>query len=193
MTTFRDAYNALPGDITAPNTRLPGCNADPCNRAGNGDGLLGAAATTIAGTGFGTSLVGTENRSFWVHLAATHLISGVSPAPAAVVAWGTDAPAGKIAGGFQAGLLNIATANGVPAINGHFLILKNNAVGGALQEAAGTSAISPLRAAQFDRKLDDGLPQTGDVIGVGTANCTAAAYAETIEQRDCNLLIRVQS
>lgn len=192
-TTFRDAYSALPGDMRNPGTRLPGCTAAPCNETtGDGNGLIGTAMTTAAPT-FGASLVGSENRRFWVHLAATHLISGVNPAPGTVVAWGTDAPAAKISGGFQVGLVNIAANGAVPAINGHFLLLKNDSLTGAAAGAAGTNAISPLRAAQFDRKLDDGLPQTGDVVGLGTTNCTGAAYAETIEQRDCNLLIRVQS
>lgn len=193
-TTFRDAYSALPGDITGPTTRLANCTASPCNVGGNGDGLI--AGTNGAGqiTSLAGSIANTatsENRQFWVHLAATHLISGVSPAPGAQVAWGTDQPAAKISGGFQVGLVNIS---GTPAINGHFLILKNNATTGNIQEAVGTAAVSPLRAAQFDRKLDDGLPETGDVIGVSASNsCTGTAYKETVEQRDCNLLIRVQS
>lgn len=200
-TTFRDAYNALPGDIRNPGGRLPGCTAAPCNVAGDGNGLIqtgtGATGSIVSLTNGAIAMPAsatatTENRNFWIHLAATHLISGVSPAPNAI-AWGTDQPAAKIAGGFQVGLVNIPAAGAVPAINGHFLILKNNAADGNINGGTGTSAISPLRAAQFDRKLDDGLPQTGDVVGVGSNNCTGAAYAETIEQRDCNLLIRVQS
>jgi len=199
-TTFRDAYNALPGDIRTPATRLPNCLAanTACSTGGNGNGLIqtgaGAAGSiTTLGAGAISTDAASENRQFWIHLAATHLISGVNPVPGAVVAWGTDQPAAKIAGGFQVGLVNIPTSGAVPAINGHFLILKNNAADGNINGGEGTSAISPLRAAQFDRKLDDGLPQTGDVVGVGTANCTGTAYAETVEQRDCNLLIRVQS
>lgn len=192
-TTFRDAYNALPGDIRSPATRLPSCTTAPCNVAGDGNGLIGSTQMTALNGTFGSDLSATENRRFWVHLAATHLISGVSPAPGTVVAWGTDQPAAKIAGGFQVGMVNIPAATGIPAINGHFLLLKNDATSGAASGAAGTNVISPLRAAQFDRKLDDGLPRTGDVVGLGTANCTGDAYQETVEQRDCNLLIRVQS
>ena len=39
-TTFRDTYNALPGDITTPQTKLPTCLALPCAAAGNGDGRI---------------------------------------------------------------------------------------------------------------------------------------------------------
>jgi type II secretory pathway pseudopilin PulG len=203
-TTFRDAYAALPGDIANPGTRLANCTAAPCNAAGNGDGLINAAAGGTAGVL--TSLTGTyqitqasENRNFWLHLATTHLISGVNPTSnSANGSWGNEFPAGKIAGGFHVAQVNIASVDANnPAINGIFLVLRNNATSGTVLEASGTAAISPLRAAQIDRKLDDGLPKTGDVVGVGSANCTGIGasftYGETSELRDCNLLIHVQN
>src|SRR5690349_8212917 len=46
--SFKDMYNALPGDITNAANRLPNCGAAPaaapCNQAGGGDGLIGAVA-----------------------------------------------------------------------------------------------------------------------------------------------------
>ena len=45
--TFKDTYAALPGDMTAPTTRLPNCGAAPCSVAGNGDGKL----ANVPGTG----------------------------------------------------------------------------------------------------------------------------------------------
>ncbi|HMD55271.1 MAG TPA: prepilin-type N-terminal cleavage/methylation domain-containing protein, partial [Phycisphaerae bacterium] len=42
-TTFKDTYNALPGDLGpagVPALRLPNCAAAPCSTAGNGDGQL---------------------------------------------------------------------------------------------------------------------------------------------------------
>jgi hypothetical protein len=71
-----------------------------------------------------------------------------------------------------------------------------------LSEGDGVSAISPNRASQIDRKLDDGLPNVGDVVGSGTVgvgtgcfnNTTnVGTYNESLEARNCNLLIRVQS
>ena len=199
-TTFRDAYSALPGDIVSPSTRLANCSTTPCSTTGDGNGLImtgGLSVTTKAGAYTVTS--GSENRNFWLHLATTHLISGVNPVASGTTAsWGNEYPAGKIAGGFHVALVNIPAATGVPAVNGHFLVLKNNATTGNIQEPAGQAAVSPLRAAQIDRKLDDGLPMTGDVLGIGTStNCTGTGtpigYGEISEQRDCNLLIRVQS
>ncbi len=80
-----------------------------------------------------------------------------------------------------------------PAISGLYLVLRNAAAAGNIGEGDGLSAVSPNRAAQIDRKLDDGLPDTGDVIGVGTTGCTGASYTETTETRNCNLLIHLQN
>ena len=40
LSTFRDKYSTLPGDMLSPNTRLRDCNAAPCNNPGNGDGRV---------------------------------------------------------------------------------------------------------------------------------------------------------
>jgi prepilin-type N-terminal cleavage/methylation domain-containing protein len=208
-TTFRDAYAALPGDIISPSTRLANCaTGTPCATAGNGNGLIdaftggGGIVTNLASGTYGFG-VGTENSNYWVDLATTHLISGVNPAAnSGTPSWGNEYPAGKIAGGFHVAQVNVAAVGTVPAINGLFLVLRNNANSGSLSsETTGLAAISPLRAAQIDRKLDDGVPNSGDVLGIGTANCTGVtvagqsglSYGETSELRDCDLLIRVQN
>lgn len=195
-TTFRDAYSALPGDINAPGTRLANCNTAPCSTPGDSNSVIGAPVTSKTGT---FSIVNTaENRTYWLHLAVARLISGVdasgSTGPTGP-AWGVEYPTAKIGGGFHIVYMDVV---GPPAVSGHFLVLGNAAGGGQMQEGAGVSAISPLRAAQIDRKMDDGLPQTGDVQGVGTSqNCTGTGtppvYGETSETKDCNLLIHVQS
>lgn len=203
-TAFRDAYSAMPGDMQVPNNRLPNCpTGSQCGTAGDGNGLLGPLATQVVvlRTGADNNAVNSEHRNFWLHMAVARLISGVDASgPATPVSWGIMFPAAKIAGGFHVASMNVP-ANGVitPAFSGLFLILRNAPAAGPILEGDGLSAISPIRAAQFDRKLDDGLPNTGDVIGVSSnaGGCVAAAagggYTETIEQRNCNLLIRVQS
>ncbi len=196
-TTFRDAYSALPGDMVNPGGRLANCNTAPCNSVASGgavgNSIIGESLTTKTGTYVSGSANTSENRLFWLHLAVARLISGVDASGASGPAWGTEYPAARLAGGFHVAYSNIPPSGSVPAVSGHFLVLRNNAGNYQVNEASGQSAISPLRAAQIDRKLDDGLPQTGDVIGVGTANCTGATYAETSEMRDCNLMIRVQN
>lgn len=189
-TTFRDAYAALPGDMSNAGTRLPNCGTGSVciSNPGNSDGLIGTVVTG-RGAADGNSLT-SENRMFWTHLATARLISGIDPTSAATAAiWGSQFPAAKIAGGFHIVQMNVAA----PVISGLYLALRNSAAAGNLQEGDGVSAVSPNRAAQIDRKLDDGLPDTGDVVGVGATGCTGAAYTETNESRNCNLLVHLQN
>lgn len=199
VTTFRDSYSALPGDIMRPGQRLANCTAAPCSTAGTSDNIVGTPATSTSGTYvFGPT---TENRRFWLHLAVARLISGVDASGSDDVSWGAMYPAARIGGGFHVVFMNVAAAGANPAVSGHFLVLRSNPNAGNIAEATGTAAISPLRAAQIDRKLDDGVPNTGDVLGVGSnTNCTGVSvsngplgYGEASEVRDCNLLIRVQN
>lgn len=188
VTTFRDQYSAMPGDIANPQTRLANCTVAPCSTTGNGNGIIGTPAANL--TGYTQTI---ENTNFWGHMAATHLISGVNPASAAVE-WGQSLPSAKIAGGFQVVHMAAAATANNPALSGPFVILVNNPAGTTFSGTSGVNAISPLRASQIDRKLDDGLPRSGDVIGLGAnADCTGPVYVETSEQKDCNLLIRIQN
>lgn len=194
-TTFRDSYGSIPGDIVNPGTRLPNCGANGgCNVAGDGNGLIGTAAqvvTTRAGND--NSALTNEHRRFWTHLATARLISGINPTSTnGTATWSDQFPTAKIAGGFHVTQMNVPAAGAVPAISGMFLVLRNAAAAGAIQEGNGVSAVSPSRAAQIDRKLDDGLPDTGDVIGVGATGCQGT-YTETLESRNCNLLIHLQN
>src|SRR5271166_4848058 len=44
VSTFKDTYASLPGDMTNPTVRLPNCAAGTaCGNAGNGDGQLANA------------------------------------------------------------------------------------------------------------------------------------------------------
>ena len=196
-TTFRDAYSALPGDLVNPGVRLANCTGigTACTTAGNGDSILGTSLTGKAANYASDNL--SENRRYWLHMAVARLISGVDASGDTTAAWGVMFPAAKIGGGFHVVYANIAAVAPAPAVSGHFLVLRNGAGGTAttaVQEGGGTSALSPLRAAQIDRKLDDGLPQTGDVVGIGSGTgCTGTTYTESSETRDCNLLIRVQN
>jgi hypothetical protein len=183
----------MPGDMANAGNRLANCTGT-CATAGDGNSIVGTALTSKTGTYAVAN--NNENRTFWLHLAVARLISGVDASGAQGPAWGVEYPAARIGGGFHVVFTAIPQAGAIPAVSGHYAVLRNSAGTGNVSEPAGASAISPLRAAQIDRKMDDGLPQTGDVVGVGTANCTGTgtppAYNETQEVRDCNLLIRVQ-
>lgn len=63
---------------------------------------------------------------------------------------------------------------------------------------SGQNAVTPLRAEQIDRKIDDGKPLTGTVQGVSVDNIcyssltTDAVYNSTVSSKDCGLAIQLQ-
>src|SRR5689334_17885827 len=40
VSTFKDTYAGLPGDLLSANTKVPNCAALPCNAGGDGNGRL---------------------------------------------------------------------------------------------------------------------------------------------------------
>lgn len=216
VTTFRDSYNAVPGDIANAEDRIPGC-VEACNAAavGAGDGIVGdigwatddyAAQVTAAMDGATPSTVEQETQLFWVHLLKADLIAGVTDAPirtaGGVFGWGESHPAARIGGGFVVGQGNGTTAPGAvtastsTGISGMVLVLQT-APGVDPAVTAGTQPMTPARAAQIDRRIDDGRPNSGYVHGYGlTASCYNDAndtrYAEAVTSKDCGLVMRIQ-
>lgn len=185
-TTFKDKYDALPGDMLAPGGRLANCTVAACNTPGNGDGRL---PTVAAGVGTAAIAAGTENARFFVQLAVADLIGGISNNGTA--AWGDIYPSAKIAGGFRP----IYSAGGVlgsngAAASGHYLTL-------VLAPAAdgGNTALTANQAARIDNKLDDSQPITGSVfVAAQGAGCSVAGiYDEDQAGTACDLLVRFQN
>ncbi|AEP09848.1 prepilin-type N-terminal cleavage/methylation domain-containing protein [Micavibrio aeruginosavorus] len=186
-TTFRDMYNAMPGDMLTPGTRLPNCTTvGACTSPGDGNGRLNSVPSAAPGT---------EAQRFFVHLAAADVFSGVNPA-GGNTAWGGLYPAAKIAGGFFPGYTTGATAadfvaNATSALGGHYLTLtlQPNAA-----PAAANGVISPNQAFRLDSKIDDGNGAAGGVRGYGTGcvNATGGVYDEQSPAKICGLHIRFQ-
>ena len=181
--TFRDMYDALPGDITNPGTRLVNCTAAPCNTAGNGNSVLTNAPGSVAN----------ENLSFWSHLNAADLLTGIDGS--ATTAWGFGVPATKVGGGLTVGYTaNGALTNGYgTGRGGHWLMLQG------VPGTAASTVLEPGQAARIDRKMDDGAPNTGSVISsgaaVGATSCSSAAgvYNEAANPDGaCALSTRIQ-
>lgn len=212
--SFQDTYQALPGDLLNASSRIPNCagncawqsagNGNDISQAYTGDGRIGKIFTNRAGTpGYSGTSFAYETTNFWIHLAKTHLISGVQTnAGTSVNAtnWETVYPNSKISGTFHIRYLNIAEESGIPGISGHFFLNLPGGLADSSQLARirgnpGASTISPRRIAQMDRKADDGLPQTGDILAIGTEDCEgesgANQYNEITESLDCNWLIRL--
>jgi len=176
--TFRDMYDALPGDINNPTIRLPNC-AGTCANAGDGNAQLENGPGSNAG----------ENLDFWAHLNAADLLSGVDNSGAAV--WGQGLPSAKAGGGFTVGYTNNGTLPNNPAgvgRGGHWLTIQG------VPSTPGAAALTASEAARMDRKMDDGSSSTGSVIASDGGNCEASAgvYNEAADVQDCGLNIRIQ-
>lgn len=214
-TTFRDSYGSLPGDMIGASNRLPGCTAT-CNPAaaasvmGAGNGIVGSV-TWSAGwgnqSGSFTTNPGNETILFWVHLLQADLISGISPAAASAapppVQWGITHPSAKINGGFLVGYADgLNPAPGAAAGNtnptGMMLALVNSPVDVLQSTTGGVQPLTPAKASQLDRKMDDGKPDSGFVQAWGKATSCfvtvagVVSYGENINRSDCGLLLRIQ-
>ncbi|QQG35683.1 MAG: prepilin-type N-terminal cleavage/methylation domain-containing protein [Micavibrio aeruginosavorus] len=194
MTTFRDSYNAVPGDLSNPTARLPNCAAAPCNQAGDGNNRVDDVSPGV------TQVTTNENATFWTHMAAADMIGGVSATSTDVAAWGGQIPSAETGGGFTvgyvAGAASIAAEAGNP-VAGHYLALQLEP-GTAIAAAAGL-ALTPAQAARIDRKLDDGVPGTGGTLAAGNSgatNCWTAGPPTVYNEGQvgilCSLYLRIQ-
>ncbi len=185
LSTFRDKYSVLPGDLRNPSTRLRDCTANPCADGGNGNGRVD---TPNLGSAPSNSSEGTIA---FVHMAAADLISGVdindNTNPPI---FGSALPAAKIGGGFWMGFTATGNATGVTGMRaGHYLVLNGiiSAVGGT------TGGLTASQAGQIDRKIDDGDPTSGSAYSTGTNCVESSEYNEDTENSSCSMYLRIQS
>lgn len=184
--TFKDMYAALPGDVRGPGNRLPNCTADNCTASGNGNGIIDA--------GFNAAPTG-EAATFFVHLSAADLLSGLNPAGDGG-AWNSLYPAATVSGGYHVGGVRAAAeltgaVATVGARSGTYLVLTQTA------GAAPAATLTPNQAFRIDAKLDDGVPGTGSTRsnggGEGGGGCASAtAYNESVPDAACFLYTRIQ-
>ena len=204
VTTFNDTYGFLPGDLPAADTRVPNCAS--CIATSNGDGIVsaGISAPAVAWDGKTTTMLSTpfttfEAASAFLELAGAGLMSGVTPnGGTAPALWGGAFPQAKVPGGLLLGYMNIA-ATGVPTAGTYVAIVQSTTT--AVSAVLDGNVLTPSQAAQIDRKIDDGVSSTGDVIGLGlAASChitpvaaaTPSGYLETSQTKDCSLVAKVQ-
>ncbi len=176
--TFRDMFNAVPGDMATATNRLAGCTVAPCAN-GNGDGRVSVAVGAALATG-------NEAGNFFLHMLYADLISGIDGTAGAT--YGQEFPAAPVGGGFTVG--HTSTGNGgFPALRpGHYLTINETTLA-----AGGTEGVlNGTQSARVDRKMDDGIGNTGSVQALGTTCLTAGAYDENVETALCSLAFRVQ-
>ncbi len=178
--TFKDMFDAVPGDMLTPATRLPNCLAAPCNAAGNGDNRLANAPFAA---------VGGEAPQFFVHLSAADLLGGVSTSlPAGQ--WGGIYPEANIEGGFIPGYWNGGLlGSNANAKRGHYLSM----VFAVAVPAGASNTLTPAQAFRLDNKIDDGAGNSGSVFDNGNACSAVGIYDEDNEAAICDLAIRFQS
>jgi prepilin-type N-terminal cleavage/methylation domain-containing protein len=220
-TTFRDTYNAIPGDMPAADTRIPNCancGFAAAAVATAGDGVVGAPAWTVvtpqAAANVGAATTATQAQEtilFWAELSQAGLLSGITSdgitntnAPT----FGSSLPSARLGGGWVVGNSNGAqTRNASAAVTGNttlsmaglVLMLTPNATTAA-PTGTGLGILTPTIAAQIDRKMDDGVPTSGfsQAYGLLTscfANVAAGnpgTYLESVTAKDCGMVFRIQ-
>lgn len=199
VSSFFLSYNALPGDIRSPSTRIPNCTSVPCSTAGDGNKFYHSSANCSAAPAAALWWVDDlrvgEQRNFWVHLTKAGLITGVSPDYTG--SWtgegGTEMPQGP-ASESLIGVGCYGNANGwgdnVNFVPANYYIIRGLSDSGFLM--TGSSAYF------IDQKMDDGKAQTGDVRPLGTttviipnANCISSnEYLLTSKTKGCNLMVK---
>jgi prepilin-type N-terminal cleavage/methylation domain-containing protein len=217
VTTFRDSYAAIPGDMVAASQRVPGCGAAvaACNHTsalGGGNGIVGANNWATGGwnpqmaapLNGGATTIANETQMFWTHLLLADLISGITNAPIRAggqLAWGESHPAAKIGGGYVVGFADGAPTVGSPAAAGTgpsgLVVMITQSISAVPVAVQGLQPMTAARAGQIDRRIDDGNPLTGYVQSYGvaaTCHGTVAAplYLESVTTKDCGLVMRIQ-
>lgn len=224
VSMFRKLYVAWPGDMTGANLRLPGCpgvNGVACNPVGPSDSrvgntawtsLWGAPGSTTTGGLTGGTDVDSERYLFWAHLTLANLIGGTRldglnnaiPFEFNVTSPSVSSGGGLIVGyGGTPGVRGLGSIQAGPGVSGLIAVQVNDPKL-ALQSTTGQLPLQPLRAAQIDRKMDDGAPNTGYVQAYGVTGscfCTTPTcpqvgfgvltYDERITSKDCGLIYRI--
>jgi len=210
LSTFRDTYNGFPGDLRTPQTRVRNCAALPCSDPGDGNGRIGDANNGTAGELFVTAVITDENFVAWIQMENAGVIAAVDGS--SDVEYGAGLPVSS----FDAGGYTIAyhrggdLFSGVDASSGHWLQLSAGDATNApvAADAATAGFIAASLAARVDRKMDNGIPNTGAVREVaddgnivadtscqvaGVAATDPDVYDEAANTRSCALLISLSN
>ncbi len=162
-----------------------------------------------------------ETYLFWTHLALADLIQGVtkqSITTATPYAFGMTHPITKIGGGFVVGYgdgVNLAPGNSGNNCgngnnngnngncrgigykgNGLVLALLPTPTSTPSTTTTDSQALMPGAAEQIDRKMDDGVSDSGDLLAFGdTASCfsttTVSGYVGNVKTKDCGLFFDI--
>lgn len=213
---FKEMYHALPGDMPDAGKFLTGCtgkNGADCNPHPDsaGDGIVGnldlskSWKAQISGqTHVPAASAMDETVLFWTHLLLANTIGGVTDASLKSTKYqsGITHPEAKLGGVFVA-----ATLDGLPfpkplspkstGIKGLAVIQVSDAAlrGEVELNDVGQQPLTPLRAAQIDRNIDDGRAGTGLVQAYGSPDCFGPGdlgYNESSKEKSCGLIFSIE-
>jgi type II secretory pathway pseudopilin PulG len=190
---FVATYASIPGDmVDATDNWAVAANGDGDGYIDNADATPGAPS---------------EPFQFWRQLqladALDIAVTGTNgPAATVDLQPGQNIPAGKITGsgwyvGFDASAVLGTGRMFDIAPPGNFMLF----AGATTSATIGASILTPTEAYNIDRKIDDGIPGQGDVIGFGwnntcstptsggaASNNYATQYQSTVETQQCALV-----
>lgn len=188
---FRNAYKALPGDMYRPQDRLPDCTTAPCNGGGNGDSAIGSPGYSTTDHAYAAT---SEQRAFWVQLARAKMLDTINPNYSGTPnVPGTDYPKTPMGGAYRA---YHADADGCHSTS----LCAGNVIRPSARLAVSAAAdllFTAGQAAKIDRKMDDGNPRAGDVIGLGNSDiCHMASNPDKYPEADktfrCNIVYHLR-
>lgn len=198
---FKDSTTAYPGDIRNQNF-VAGCTAANFCVAGNGDGWIGQPYTG------GLSLsdkfyTDSESPQFWKHLALMDLIGGVTssgnPAtPVIEMTHPTTTFRGVVEVYREAGGL-FGNTNGANIYTGQMLRFSKRGLDPVAIDAESDAFISPQLAGKIDRKIDDGVGISGNMLvwDYGNHGCDnrldgSFGFEDNITEPSCVVFYRLE-
>jgi prepilin-type N-terminal cleavage/methylation domain-containing protein len=167
VVSFREKYQALPGDMRSASTRLAPRGSVPVGN-GNGNGLIETPE---------------EQVQFWQHLALADLAKGITVTASPEPVFGETLPEARIGGGYSILFKKIYAARR------HWIRLSRTPVED-LSDVAGI--LTPAQAFEVDRDLDDGSPRTGNVVAEGAQCLEGEGYGRDTKQQACTVYFSLE-
>ncbi len=161
---FWDKYQSVPGDMINPTVRLANC-VGVCAQAGDGNNRLSDRPQILDD-------LTREDTVFWAHLSASGFFTETSPNPSTLEI-GVSNPEfpinGSVRVGYHPGSFLVASTDPAPsvALPGHYLCTAMSPAVGSGQPSG--LALTPSQAYRVDKKLDDGMPNSGSARALGSS------------------------
>jgi prepilin-type N-terminal cleavage/methylation domain-containing protein len=173
VAAFRDRYGELPGDGLKAPGQLQNCTGTMCANAGTGDNMIDGQ-TTNAG---GAATTASESGRAFPQLVAANMLTAPNVLTTGTWAGVSTYPTFPLGGAIRlrANINVVPTTSHVAAQMGNFYVLGADPAGAVVDNANANEYIRVADSYSIDAKLDDGLPNTGNVFAGGATGTTAIA------------------